>query len=222
LGVDLYWAHNVTKALCDIFQLQGLAVRRYLNNQRHVFLGLFCGLLIIALSVFPLLAQEMTAEEKLKLSDDLSIKAVKMAAMAREFCNCELLEEALESANRAAVLLSEVAAQAENTGNVDLAQSAYNTATNVVGAAVGLIIETCAYCGRTSLNLETVACSGEKRARAEEISRFNDETIQTTLAAGAMSGLPEAYDEPEAPSVEPPVEDELPIRDHEQPTASPA
>ena len=36
-----------------------------------------------------------------------------------------------------------------------------------------------------------------------------------------MSGLPEAYDEPEAPSVEPRVEDELPIRDHEQPPASP-
>jgi hypothetical protein len=163
----------------------------------------------------------MTVEEKLKLSDELSIKAVKMTAMAREFCNCELLYEALESANRAAVLLSEVAAEAENAGNINLAQTAYNTATNIVGAAVGLIIETCAYCGQTSLNLETVACSGEKRARAEEIAKLNDETIQTTLAAGAIPGLPEAYDEPEAPSVEPPVEDEPPIRDHEQPPASP-
>jgi hypothetical protein len=167
------------------------------------------------------MAQEITAEERLKLSDELSVKAVKMAAMAREFCNCELLDEALESVNRAAVLLSEVAAEAENAGNIDLAQSAYNTATNIVGAAVGLIIETCAYCGQASLNLETVACSGEKRVRAEEISRFNDKTIQTTLGAGAIPGLPEAYDEPEAPNVEPPVEDESPIRDHEQPPASP-
>ena len=196
-------------------------MRRLLNNQRHVFLGFFCGLLILALSVSPVLAQEMTAAEKLELADDLSIKAVKRAAEARETCNCELFEEALESANRAAVLLSEVAAEAENTGNIDLARSTYNTATNVVGAAVGLIIETCAYCGQTSLDIETVACSGENGARAEEISRFNDETIQTTLAAGAIPGLPEAYEEPEAPSVEPPVEEELPIRDHEQPPASP-
>jgi len=196
-------------------------VKRYLNNQTRVFLGFFCSLLILALSVSPILAQEMTVEEKLKLSDDLSIKAVKMTAMAREFCNCELLDEALHSANRAAVLLSEVTAEAEKTGNINLAQTAYNTATNVVGAAVGLIIETCAYCGQTSLNLETVACSGEKRARAEEIAKLNDETIQTTLAAGAIPGLPEAYDEPEAPNVEPPVEDESPIQDHEQPPASP-
>ena len=196
-------------------------MRMHLNSQRHVFLGFFCGLSILALSVSPLLAQDMTAEEKLKLSDDLSTKAVKMAAMAREFCNCELLDEALESANRAAVLLSELAAEAENTGNIDLAQTAYNTATNVVGAAVGLIIDTCAHCGRTSLNLETVACSGEKRARAEEISKLNDETIQTALGAGAIPGLTEAYDQPEAPNVEPPVEDEEPIQDHEQPPASP-
>jgi hypothetical protein len=195
-------------------------VRKHLNNQTHVF-GFFCSLLILALSVSPILAQEMTVEEKLKLSDDLSIKAVKMTAMAREFCNCELLDEALESANRAAVLLSEVAGEVENTGNIDLAQTAYKTATNVVGAAVGLIIETCAYCGQTSLNLETIACSGEKKARAEEIAKLNDETIQTTLAAGAIPGLTEAYDESEAPNVEPPVEDEPPIRDHEQPPASP-
>ena len=166
------------------------------------------------------LAQEMTAEEKLEVADDLSIKAVKRAAEARETCNCELFEEALESANRAAVLLSEVAAEAENTGNIDLARSTYNTATNVVGAAVGLIIETCAYCGQTRLDLETVACSGEKR-RAKEISRFNDEKIQTTLGAGAIPGLPEAYDEPEAPSVEPLIEEEELIQDHEQPPASP-
>ena len=196
-------------------------MRRLFKCQKHTFTGLFGGLLIMTFLVSPVLAQEMTAEEKLKLADDLSIKAVKRAAEARETCDCELFEEALESANRAAVLLSGVAAEAEKTGNIDLAQSAYNAATKVVGAAVALIIETCAYCGQTSLNLETVACSGEKRARAEELSRFNAETIQTTLAAGAIPGLPEAYEEPEAPSVEPPVEDELPIRDHEQPPASP-
>lgn len=200
---------------------EGLVVRRLLNNQRHVFLGFFCGLLILALSVSPLLAQEMTAAERLQLADDLCGRAVKRAAEGREICDCELVQKALELANDAAALVSQVAAEAEKTGDIELAQKAYDMATNIVGAAVTSIIETCRYCGQTSLDIETVACCEEKRAKAEEIARLNNEAIEMTLAAGAIPGLPEAYEEPEAPSVEPPVEDELPIRDHEQPPASP-
>jgi hypothetical protein len=163
----------------------------------------------------------MTAAEKLKQADKLSIKAVKKAAEAREICDCDPLQEALEWANKASVLISEVAAEAENTGSIELAQSAYDMAINIVGAAVALIIETCTYCAQTSLDLETVACCEENRAKAEEVARLNDETIQITLAAGAIPRLPEAYEAPEAPSdVEPPVEDEPPIWDHEQPPTS--
>jgi hypothetical protein len=189
--------------------------------QRHTFFGLFGGLLIVTLFVSLVPAQEMTAAEKLELADDLSVRAVKRASEAGEICGCELFQEALESANKAAVLMSEVAAEAENTGDVELAQSAYKMITNIVGAAVALIIETCTYCAQTNPDLETVACCEEKRAKAEEIARLNNEAIEMTLAAGAIPGLPEAYEEPEAPGVEPPMEDELPIRDHEQPSASP-
>ncbi len=196
-------------------------MRRLLECQRYIFLSFFSGLLIMGFLIPSVWAQEMTAAERLEVADDLSIKAVKRAAEAGETCNCELLQEALQLADKAAARVSEVAAEAENTGDIELAQSAYNAATKVVGAAVGLIIETCAYCGQTSLDLETVACCEQNRAKAEEIAMLNNKTIDTTLAAGAIPGLPEAYEEPEAPTVEPPVEDELPIRDHEQPSASP-
>ncbi len=165
--------------------------------------------------------EKETATEKLQLADELSTAALKKAAKAGETCNCELLKEALQLADKAAVTVSEVAAEAGKTGNIKLAQDVYNMATNVVGAAVALIIETCTYCAQTSLDPETVACCEQSRAKAEEIAGLNNKTIDTTLAAGVIPELPEAYEEPEATGVEPPVEDELPIRDHEQPPASP-
>jgi hypothetical protein len=165
--------------------------------------------------------EEETGTEKLQLAHELSTTALKKAAKAREMCDCEELQEGLALAKKAAVLILEVAAEAENTGNIELAQSAYNMTTKIVGAAVALIIEICTYCAQTSLDPETVACCEQSRAKAEEIAGLNNKTIDTTLAAGAIPELPEAYEEPETPTVEPPVEDELPIRDHEQPPASP-
>jgi len=161
-----------------------------------------------------------TATEKLQLADELSTTALKKAAKARETCNCELLKEALELADKLAILVSGAAAEAEKAGSIELAQCAYNMA-NTIEAGLTDISETSMYCARTSTDLETVTCCEQNRAKAEEIAKLNNETIQMTLAAGAIPELPEAYEEPEATDVEPPVEDELPIRDHEQPPASP-
>jgi hypothetical protein len=165
--------------------------------------------------------EEETAAEKVQRADDLSVRAAKRAAEAREFCDCELLVEALELANEAAVLVSAVAAEPKNTGNIDLAQRAHDMVTNVVGAAVAFIGETCTYCPQTSLGLETVECFEENCSKAEEIGRLNNETIEATLAAGVVPGPPEPFVEPEAPGGDASVEDEPPIRDHEQPPTSP-
>jgi hypothetical protein len=165
--------------------------------------------------------EEETGTEKLQRADDLSVKAAKRAAEARESCDCELLVETLELVYEAAVLVSELAAEAENTGSMDLAQRAHDMVTNVVGAAVAFIGETCTYCRQTSLGLETVECFEENCSKAEEIGRLNNETVEATLAAGAVPGPPEPFVEPEAPGGDDSVEDEPPIRDHEQPPASP-
>jgi hypothetical protein len=165
--------------------------------------------------------EEETAAEKLQRADDLSVRAVKRAAEAREFCDCALLVEALELANEAAVLVSAVAAELDKTGNIDLAQRTHDIVTNVVGAAVAFIRETCTYCLQTSLTLETVECFEQNCLKAEEIDRLINETMEATFSAGALPGPPEPFVEPEAPGDGAPVEDELPIRDHEQPPASP-
>jgi hypothetical protein len=165
--------------------------------------------------------KEETVTEKLQRAGDLSVKAAKRAAEARRGCDCEQLAEALELANEAAVLVSELAAEAERTGSIDLAQRAHDMVTNFVGAAVAFIGETCTYCRQTSLRLETVECFEENCSKAEEIGRLNKETVGATRAAGAVPGPPEPFLEPEAPGDDASVEDEPPIRDHEQPPASP-
>jgi hypothetical protein len=159
----------------------------------------------------------MTAAEKLQLADDLCGRAVKRLAEGREICDCEVIQEALELANDAAALVSQVAAEAEKAGNMKLAQQACDMASNVVRAAVTFITETCIYCAQTSPDPETVACCEDSRAKAERVVRLNNQTIKTTFAAGAV---PPPHRPPE-PKFEPPVEDEPPIRDHEQPPASP-
>ena len=102
-------------------------------------------------------SEEETAAEKLQRADDLSVRAAKRAAEARELCDCEPVREALRLANKAALLVSEVAAEAEKTGNMELAQSAYNVA-NTIARVLSLFGETCTYCTRTSSEPEIVVC----------------------------------------------------------------
>jgi hypothetical protein len=61
-------------------------------------------------------AEDETTSDKVKQANDLAVIVVKRAAGARETCYCEMEKEVLESANKAAVLLSEAVAEAEKTG----------------------------------------------------------------------------------------------------------
>jgi hypothetical protein len=190
----------------------GLAMRRLLTCQKHAFTGLSIGLLIIVFWVKPALGQEKTAAERLQLADDLCVRALKIAAEAREQCGCALFQEALALVDEASILAAEVAAEAENTGRLELAQSAYDMATSVVGAGVAFMREVCTYCPQTSPSLDTVECFEEGCSSAEDIWVLNNKTIETSLAAGAVPGGPQ-------PFVQPPVENEPPIQAHEQPPA---
>jgi hypothetical protein len=196
-------------------------MRRLLTCQKHAFTGLSIGLLMMAFWVCPALGQEKTAAEKLQVANDLSVRAVRTAAEAREQCGCALFQEAVALDDEASILIAEIAVEAEKTGSLELAQNAYDMATNVVGAGVAFIREICTYCPQTSLSLETVECFEAGCSAAEDIWVLNNKNIATTLAAGAVPGGPEPFVEPEAPGVEAPVEDEPAIQDHEQPPASP-
>jgi hypothetical protein len=161
------------------------------------------------------------AAEKLQRAGDLSATAAKRAGEARETCDCQLLMEALESARKAALLMSEAVAEAEKTDDPALAQEVYDMVNNVVGQAVSLITEICTYCVHTSFSLETVTCFEENCPRAAEIAELNNATKEAAVAAGAIPTEPPApYVPPEtAPGLE--GEPETPIQDHEQPPASP-
>ncbi len=210
----------------------GLAMRRLLTRQKRAFTGLSIGLLIMGLWVCPALGQEKTAAEKRQLADDLSARAVKTAAEAREQCNCALFQEAVALADEASILVAEIATEAEETGRLELAQNAYDMATNVVGTGVAFMREICTYCPQTSPSLETVECFEEGCSAAEDIWALNNKTIETSLAAGALPGGPQPFVESpvedespirgheQPPGVEPPVEEDPPIQDHEQPPAS--
>jgi len=152
-------------------------------------------LLLSFLFVPTAVAQEMSAAGKIKMADAASILAVKQAAESRATCNPALLKRAAESINQAAVLISEVVVEADNTGNLSLAQEVYDMAANIVGQGIGFIKEVCMHCVRTSPAPGAVsrfqpACSG-----AAEAEKLNNETIDAALAAGAIPPRPE----PEAP-----------------------
>jgi hypothetical protein len=147
---------------------------------------LFCGLLLATFLVSPTFAQDMATSEKLKSADDLALVAVKSAAEAKETCDCQLLKQALGSTNKAAALLSGAAAEAENTGNLALAQKVYDMAANIVAQAIVLITEVCTHCSKESEDVETLRCFAESRVEAGKTDRLNDETIGAALDAGAI------------------------------------
>jgi hypothetical protein len=196
-------------------------MRTFLGSEGRIVAALLSGLLMMSFTGYPALSQQETAAEKLQSADSLCVEGVKITAAARENCDCVLLRKAVGSVNEAAVLVSEVAAEAESIGSMELAQQAYDMVTKVVGAAVAFMRETCTYCPKTSLDLVIVRCFEENGSRVEEIGTLNNETIEAALAAGAVPGPPEPFVEPEAAGEDASVEDEPPIQDSEQPPASP-
>jgi hypothetical protein len=146
---------------------------------------IFCVLLSSVL-VPPALAEEMTTPGKIKLADVSSILAVKRAAESRSTCNPELLRRAVESINQAATLMSEVVVEADNTGNLDLAQEVYDIATNVVGRGIGFIKEVCIHCTEGGQDPLAVGRFQKSCSAAANADRLNKKTIDAALAAGAI------------------------------------
>jgi len=169
--------------------------------------------LAITFLAVSVMAAKITPEDKLRKAEELSIKASEMAANAKDSGDAEVAKKALELANEASLLVFEVASEAQKTGNNDLAQKAMNMA-NKVGAAITQIITTATYIARTSTEASSVAAAKEILRKAEEVQGLNKTTIQIALASGAVPPA-EAYEPPEAPRFTIPVEEEPPIQDAE-------
>jgi hypothetical protein len=146
----------------------------------------FSALFIVALLPSPVLAEEMSTAGKIKMADSASILAVKQAAESRATCNPALLRRAVESINQAAVLMSEVVGEADNTGNLALAQEVYDMATNIVGRGLGFIKGVCMHCTQAGLDPGAVSRFRPSCSGAAETEKLNNETIDAALAAGAI------------------------------------
>ena len=143
-------------------------------------------ILLLALSVSPVLAQEMSTAGKIKLADVSSILAVKRAAESRAKCDPALLRRAVESINQAATLMSEVVVEADNTGDLGLAQQVYDMATNTVGQGIGFIKEVCMHCTQGGLDPVAVKRFQKSCSSAAKIEKLNNDSIDAALAAGAL------------------------------------
>jgi hypothetical protein len=171
------------------------------------------GFLTIAFLVFPGMAAGVTPAEKLQKAEELSIRASEMAAKAEDTGDVKLAKKALELANRASRLVSEVASEAQKTDNADLAQEAVNMAV-IVQAAITQVITAGTYIAQTSTDPRVVADAKEVVEKAEASVRFNNETIEIALATPGTVP-PEGYEPPEAPGREIPVQGEPDIQDTE-------
>ncbi|MBA7571415.1 hypothetical protein ES708_13178 [subsurface metagenome] len=175
-------------------------------------IALIASVMTIILLAVPVLAVEMTPEQKLANAAQLSAQASEMAIIAEETGNVEMAKEAMAIADEASRLIAEVVTYAGDTGNTELAQSAMNEAANLV-AAINQITETAQYLVQTGTDPAVVNAAKEILVKAGEVRSLNRGTMELAMAAGATPPPVEAYEPPAPPDLGVPVDDEPPIQD---------
>jgi len=175
-------------------------------------IALIAGVMTIILLAVPVLAAEMTPEQKLAKAAELSAQASEMAIKAQETGDLRLAEEAMAIAGEASTLIAGVVTYAGDTGNTELAQAAMNAACNL-GVTITRIGETAQYLVQTSTDPAVVNAAKTLLAKAGEVQSLNRGTMDLAMAAGATPPAAEAYEPPATPGLEPPVDAEPPIQD---------
>ncbi len=189
-------------------------MKKFLKNHHakdklKVFIVSFLTIIFLAV---PVLAEEMSPEEKLAKAAELSTRASEMAIRAQETGDVELAKEALAIASEASSLIADVAFYAGETGNTELAQAAMNMSNNF-DAVISQIREASQYLAQTSTDPGVVDAANEILAKAEETQNLNNDTMALLITSGAVPGPAEAYESPEMPVFKLPVDDEPHIKD---------
>lgn len=156
-----------------------------------LFLG---ALLLVAYSVSMVGAEEITPAEKLRMAEELSNRALEMAAKTKETGNLELIKSALERVNKASLLVLEVVAVAQKNADPNLAQATIN-AVDFINKAIIQIIATCEYVVTTSIDPHAIADAEEIIKKAKETEELNTKAKQILLASLEKPGRAE----PQAP-----------------------
>ncbi|MFW6147586.1 MAG: hypothetical protein ACOC6B_04250 [Thermodesulfobacteriota bacterium] len=124
---------------------------------------------------------QQTAAGKLQMAEILSDKAAEMAANARETDNIELLESALERATKASLLVLEVAAATQDKADSTLAQAAVEVADGIHNT-IDKIKGVCRYYANTSTDSKLIADAERISKKANETEALNQKTKQVVLA----------------------------------------
>jgi hypothetical protein len=179
-------------------------MKKFLKNHHakdklKVFIVSFLTITFLAV---PVLAEEMSPEEKLAEAAALSTRASEMAIKAKETGDVELAKQALAIARKASGLIADVASYADETGNTELAQAALDMI-DKLEAAINQIGWACQYLVQTSPDPDIVAAANAILAE-----------MAILIASGAVPGLAEGYSEL-PPGLKIPGDDESPIEDTE-------
>lgn len=159
----------------------------------------------------PVIAEELTPEQKLANAAELSALAAEMAIEAQETGNVVLAAEAMAKAAEASTLIAEVAAYAADTGNTELAQSAMNQAA-ALSTTIGQITATAQYVASSSTNPAVVNTANQVLAQSVQVLSQNQGTMEVAMNAGATPPA-EGYTPPAPPAPDAPVGDDPPIDD---------
>jgi len=129
-------------------------------------------------------------------------------------CDCNQGRQLLELAFKATALISDRVDVAEETKDDELVQLGYDMA-NKARKAIALLSESWTHCAKTLADAGTVACCRENATQVDGIAGLLDRAKREAVALGAEPEVPQAREEKFH------TDDETPIRDHEQPPASP-
>ena len=134
------------------------------------------------------------------------------------FCDCGLVEETVTLGENLESLVSKAVNLAEQEKDPDLVQEAYNMA-NAFDKGMKGVGQVAVYCIRSSMELAYVTCCRAGLETTDKMTERNKEIIDKLITLGATPEEPVEKIEAEAPP--PPILDEIPIRDYEQPPFSP-
>ena len=131
------------------------------------------------------------------------------------FCDCGLMDDTTTLGQTLELLVSRAADLAAQEKDPELVQDAYDMA-DTFDKGVRGFGSIATHCIRTSMDLAYVTCSRAGFAAAERMTERNEKIMEDLIKLGATPEKPVVAEGPE-----PPIRDEIPIRDHEQPPFSP-
>jgi len=206
------WQRGVM--LPEVFYKGGIGMRVFLKSSRTgvKLVAVIASVMTILILAAPVLAADLTPEQKLASAAQLSAQAAELAATAQETGNVALLQEAMAKAAEAANLIAEVAAYAASAGNTALAQSAMNQAANLT-VAIAQVTATAQYFVQTGTDPAVVTAANGILVQSGQVLSQNQGTMELALNAGATPPPGEAFSPPAPPSLDPPVADDPPIQD---------